>query len=817
MARPTSPASTRASTRTTRRASSSRSRASSTTRSSTETCNNLDDDCDMLVDEDFTKGTACSNGRLGECRVVGTTVCRADGTGTQCNARSQPACTARPTATACTVVNATSTTPCSGRRGHRASDLLADRGGNAGQREQRGPVRLQQPRRRLRRSDRRDVTGCACIPQGEICNGDDDDCDGTSTRTRRFRAAPARCTRHPSRATGAAAASALHRGARPTRPRSATASTTTATASPMASTRGVLEHALPGGAAPVALRRAHCVGGTRAGLRCDTFPAFDPRNNPGGNPASACEMLGAAVRLPPRQPDVSGQRQPGMFGACVQRDPAAAPRSATASTTTATAWSTRRRRSRARRHASAPPMTPTAQPEGMPNMGTCQPADCSTNAAVGQLVCVERHADVQPRSAPNDDTCNGIDDDCDMMIDEDWLCTDPTVPTTSRATPTTARARAPACATASRVVRERRRVVCDGDPVGQESCNCLDDNCNGEIDEGALCGAGATCTSCQCAFPCSPASSRARWARRASSGFCLADPCFNVHLPAVAGRQADRAALGDQPERHGSASRRALRASHNCNAPATSASVRPASASPTTARRSRSAARRTRTASTATCVTNPCQGVTCAAGQYCVGGQCFGSCADVDCPTGERCRLGMCEADPCGTPCPFGQACHDDAGSCIDEPVRVRDLPAGSVVQPEQQRHVRGRSVRLRHECARPGEVCVGGTCYDPRTTSSRTPASRTHVTTGGGGGCSTGGGAGGSLLARSRRWCSLASSPPARRRCVVKSILAAGARRRVVRRHGGELAVVQRQRVLPQLRDARRRWQRRLGRWRRR
>jgi Putative metal-binding motif len=50
-----------------------------------ETCNDRDDDCDVLIDEDFpSKGTACNDGDLGVCRGTGTMVCRPDGTGTQC-------------------------------------------------------------------------------------------------------------------------------------------------------------------------------------------------------------------------------------------------------------------------------------------------------------------------------------------------------------------------------------------------------------------------------------------------------------------------------------------------------------------------------------------------------------------------------------------------------------------------------------------------------------------------------------------------------------------------------------------------------------
>jgi Putative metal-binding motif len=50
-----------------------------------ETCNNVDDDCDVLIDEDFpSKGTACNDGGIGVCRGTGTMQCRGDATGTSC-------------------------------------------------------------------------------------------------------------------------------------------------------------------------------------------------------------------------------------------------------------------------------------------------------------------------------------------------------------------------------------------------------------------------------------------------------------------------------------------------------------------------------------------------------------------------------------------------------------------------------------------------------------------------------------------------------------------------------------------------------------
>ena len=51
-----------------------------------ETCNDLDDDCDGKIDEDFPqKGAACDDGQLGACLGTGTLGCTASGAGLQCN------------------------------------------------------------------------------------------------------------------------------------------------------------------------------------------------------------------------------------------------------------------------------------------------------------------------------------------------------------------------------------------------------------------------------------------------------------------------------------------------------------------------------------------------------------------------------------------------------------------------------------------------------------------------------------------------------------------------------------------------------------
>lgn len=49
-----------------------------------ERCNNMDDDCDGLIDEGFAIGRDCNDGEVGDCRGTGMTQCAPDGLSTTC-------------------------------------------------------------------------------------------------------------------------------------------------------------------------------------------------------------------------------------------------------------------------------------------------------------------------------------------------------------------------------------------------------------------------------------------------------------------------------------------------------------------------------------------------------------------------------------------------------------------------------------------------------------------------------------------------------------------------------------------------------------
>jgi len=103
-----------------------------------ETCNDLDDDCDARIDEDFpTKGLVCDDGRLGACRGTGAYVCAADGSGVVC-AITNPG--AAPMAEVCNGLD----DDCDGA----IDDGIAC------------------------------IPGCVPTAMVDLCNGLDDDCDG---------------------------------------------------------------------------------------------------------------------------------------------------------------------------------------------------------------------------------------------------------------------------------------------------------------------------------------------------------------------------------------------------------------------------------------------------------------------------------------------------------------------------------------------------------------------------------------------------------------------------------------------------------------
>ncbi len=603
-----------------------------------ESCNELDDDCDTRVDEDFpNKGGTCSNGQPGNCARTGTLECRADGTGLECNAP--------------TVTPGSEGTMCNQQDDD--CDGLVDEG----------------------------LTCTSCVPIGEICNNKDDDCDGSIDEGL-------------TRACGLGTCMGTE----------------------------VCTNGTWGGCTAPPSGDEICNGldddcdGVCDGIEAECSdvvtpggPGTDNPGHPSNNPIPE-NICRPGTKTCPTSCDPNNT-----FGACSgEVKPCNG-------------------------------VTPCTDPcNGLDD--DCDnlidedftPADCSTNCGVGNTTCVNGNITCNSTPATDDDTCNNVDDDCDGNVDEDWICDNPINGM---------------CPCGSGMVCDGQeacvngQVVCQGGPLDVETCNCNDEDCDGNIDEGTVCPGGATCTNCQCAFACAPGEFPCPFGKKCDNGYCVNDPCFQVTCPPVNGNAQTCVPDPNMPNDHQCVDTCSVTTCTNgliCYEPTGECRADDCTTFPERCTEDQVCVVKD---GLGTCVSNPCEGVTCPEDQYCLGGTCVQSCADVTCPDGQRCRQGVCETDPCGHPCPFGQACNDNTGQCIEDPCKVRNCPQGQWCNPNDGQCEDDPCVTNAIECPHENEVCRGGTCLDEDDLRPDA-AGATHVTVGGGGGCSTTGSGSGFVLA---------------------------------------------------------------------
>jgi Notch 1 len=617
-----------------------------------ESCNNLDDDCDTKVDEEFLppalvpgKGGMCTNGQLGVCVRTGTLVCRADGAGVECNA---PLVTG--TSEICNVMD----DDCDGR---------VDEG----------------------------LDCHPCVPVGEICNNADDDCDGVADKICRCsNDITARCDGVGNDCgTGTCVCTDLTKqcgtgscvGIETCESGIFTGCTAQTPTTEICNGRDDDCDGL-------------CDGFTRecseVNMPCDpavqgSCPGTDSPGHPNNNPI-AQNICRPGIKTCPLSAACSGSNS---FGACsgeVKPCNGVTP---------------------------CDPMAPPSDPcNGLDD--DCDnfvderfvPADCSTNCGVGQTVCLNGQIMCNSTPATSDPTCNNVDDDCDGMFDEDWQCPDVN-PQDGMCDPC---GEGLVCMGVEKCINGQ--VVCDGGPIGTEVCNCLDDNCNNLVDEGTICPNGSACVACQCAFMCAPGEFPCPLGKKCDNGYCVNDPCYGVACPPVNGNAQTcipKPGFPNEPQCVDTCSITSCSSPLICYTP--TGECRPDDCTTFPDRCSANQA-----CINGMCVTNPCKDVMCSADQYCLGGSCVPSCADVSCPMGQRCRQGVCENDPCGKPCPFGHACNEITGKCIEDPCEARMCPQGQWCNPGHGQCEDDACVQSMITCPHPGERCLGGTCFDPDT-----------------------------------------------------------------------------------------------------
>ncbi|HSB20986.1 MAG TPA: putative metal-binding motif-containing protein [Anaeromyxobacteraceae bacterium] len=353
---------------------------------------------------------------------------------------------------------------------------------------------------------------------------------------------------------------------------------------------------------------------------------------------------------------------------------------------------------------------------------------------------------------PQAEICrNGLDDDCNGIIDDPAQCSECQPGQTRKCYPAgsagcTGSPGGPyacqgVCAAGDEVcVGGKWSGACSGAIIpGPELCDGKDNTCSGALDEtNAPCPGTLACLNGVCTQPtwggesdCMPGYVHSGGG---TSGTCVAQSCPTVPCPAgqlcqggttcldpCAGTTCGEGAfcsigVSGQPECVGG----------GCSATGCTG---------------------TDVCRNGTCQADVCAGVACPAGTFCRGNyalatptwDCVRACAAVTCPAGQACGPdGFCAPDPCASAtCPSGQVCRASgtSTSCIADPCPPGVCGAG-------QACVDGRCTD--DPCAGvvcPAGVCARGQCYASNNLNGYGPTPAAAAGKAGGGGCGCGGG----------------------------------------------------------------------------
>ncbi len=354
--------------------------------------------------------------------------------------------------------------------------------------------------------------------------------------------------------------------------------------------------------------------------------------------------------------------------------------------------------------------------------------ECGTDCGVGYTVCDSDIPAILCEGAPEPEPedCDNYDDDCNGLVDDGVLtdtpadldCYDGGL-----------------CEPGTLTCLNGEWVCVGGVPPGLEICDCEDNDCDDEVDEGDICAPGSTCVDCQCAFPCGegefpcPLGLTCETVEGAGD-FCLVDLCYGVDCVPDEN--------GDQTE---CVEGECLRSCDLITCPGTLVCRgSDGQCVPDNCHSFPAYCAENEFCVDGECVTDPCAGVSCDSDEYCVDGGCVGSCSGVVCPSGETCVLGECKPIPCGG-CPGGEVCNETTGECEEDQCTGVNCGEGEACDPLTGECVTDPCLGV--DCPGSDEVCVNGSCYGPDhfLPDAGPPPDEDWVAAGGGGGCGAGGG----------------------------------------------------------------------------